>query len=314
LPGFRLYLPLLMAAFALPFLAVGCGSDDEEDDGKLRVVATTAIIGALTEEVAGDLITLKVLAPEGVDPHDYELTANDQKDVDRSALVLRNGLGFDEYLDKAVRGSKNREKVVVVTRGIELIDGEAHDEHEEEDEEHGDEGDPHVWHDPIRVKVMVTNIAEALASKDPTNAETYRSNAAAYHGVLDETDRQIRQIIDSIPPGNRKMVTNHDAFGYFIERYDLTFVGAVIPATTTAAEPSARQLAALQDTIKKENVKAIFAESSVDPRIAQQIARDTNIIVVDDLYGDSLGERGTDEGTVHGMLLWNARKIAEALK
>jgi zinc/manganese transport system substrate-binding protein len=314
LPGFRLYLPLLMAAFALPFLAVGCGSDDEEDDGKLRVVATTAIIGALTEEVAGDLITLKVLAPEGVDPHDYELTANDQKDVDRSALVLRNGLGFDEYLDKAVRGSKNREKVVVVTRGIELIDGEAHDEHEEEDEEHGDEGDPHVWHDPIRVKVMVTNIAEALASKDPTNAETYRSNAAAYHGVLDETDRQIRQIIDSIPPGNRKMVTNHDAFGYFIERYNLTFVGAVIPATTTAAEPSARQLAALQDTIKKENVKAIFAESSVDPRIAQQIARDTNIIVVDDLYGDSLGERGTDEGTVHGMLLWNARKIAEALK
>jgi len=301
-----------LMAIAFTGLAAACGGDDDgSSSGRPRVMATTAVIGALTQEVAGDLVAVKVLAPAGVDPHDYELTANDQKEIDRAILILRHGLGFDEYLDSAVSSSSNGGKVFTVTEGIDLLDAGDHS-----DGGDGDNGqpDPHVWHDPVRLKVMVENIAEALAASDATNAEAYRANAAAYSAVLDDTDAEIRQLIDTIPAANRKIVTVHDSFSYFIDRYGLEFIGSVIPATTTAAEPSARDLAALQDTIKAEGVKAIFGENSADPRIARQLAADAGVPFVDDLFGDSLGDPGTAEATVHGMLLANARTIAEALR
>jgi len=304
---------LVAGLFLLPVALLACGGDGGGADGRPAVVATTAVIGALTQEVTGDLVDVTVLASAGIDPHDYELTANDQKAVDRALLIFRNGLGFDEYLDQVLGSSANRGKVVVVTEGIDLLNAEVGDEEDGGDGQE-DGADPHVWQDPIRVKTMVANIAEALAEKDPSNAYTYRQNAEAYQAVLDDTDQEIRQIIESIPPANRKIVTIHAGFGYFIDRYQLEFIGSVIPATTTAAEPSARHLAALQDTIRAEGVKAIFGESTADSRIARQIASDTGIRLVDNLYGDSLGDPGTPEGTVHGMLLANARKIAEALQ
>ncbi len=297
----RAILAALFIALALPAVAAACGGDgDGSGSGRPRVMATTAVIGALTREVAGDLVDVKVLAPAGVDPHDYELTANDQREIDRAILILRHGLGFDEYLDSAV-GDSSDARLVTVTEGIDLLGA-------------GDQPDPHVWHDPVRVKVMVANIAEALAASDGANAEAYRANAAAYGAVLDDTDAEIRQLIDTIPAENRKIVTVHDSFRYFIDRYGLEFIGSVIPATTTASEPSARDLATLQDTIRAVGVKAIFGENSADPRIARQLANDAGIPFVDDLFGDSLGDPGTAEATVHGMLLANARTIAEALR
>ncbi len=269
-------LPLLLLTVVAMTAAVaaGCGNgDDGEGDGRLSVLAGTVQIEALAKVVAGDA-------------------------VDRADLVLRNGIGLDDYLKRALGDDG---KAVVVTAGIEVrvVDGEE---------------DPHVWHNPLNVKVMVKNIADALAAKDPANEAGYRSRAEAYLQRLDEVDGEISALIASIPPENRKMVTNHDAFGYFIERYGLEFVGAVIPSLSTQAEPSAKDIAALQDLIRKEGVKAIFAESSLDPKVASQIAKDTGVKIVDDLYGDSLGEPGSGAETVDGMLLANARKIAEALK
>lgn len=302
---------VLLALMLVP-LAAACGGDDDGgDDGRLRVVATTPQIGALAREVGGERINLQVLIGTGVDPHDYELTARDRAALDGADVVLRHGIGLDEFLDDAVRGRN----VVTVTEGIEVREGgkEHEDEEEGDDHDHGD-GDPHVWHDPERVKVMVDHIVAALAKADEANAATYRANGEAYKAVLDRTDAEIRALIDAIPPANRKMVTNHDAFGYFIERYGLVFVGAVIPSTSTQAEPSAKDLAELVETIRREKVRAIFAESSLDPKIAEQIAKDTGVRIVDNLYGDSLGEPGSGAETVHGMLLANARTIAEALR
>ncbi len=303
---------------SLPF-AAACGGDDSGDgfdeSGKPIVVATTIQIAALANEVGGDKIALSVLIEQGVDPHDYELTAQDRRRVDEAKLILRNGVGLDEFLNSVVEDGDNKDKAVTVTEGIEIQDGEAHAEEEDgtEDHEH-DEGDPHVWQNIPNNKLMVDNIVEALAKADPDNADSYRANGAAYQLVLDKADGEIRAMIDAIPAANRKMVTNHDAFGYFIEEYGLEFVGAVIPATTTQAEPSARDIAALVETIERENVRAIFAESSVDPKVAEQISKDTGVKIIDDLYGDSLGEPGSGADTVHGMLLANAQKIAEALK
>jgi len=174
--------------------------------------------------------------------------------------------------------------------------------------------DPHVWHDPDNDKVMVRNIADAFSKADPAHKAAYEANSEAYRKKLDETKAKVQAIIDEIPSANRKLVTNHDAFGYFARAFGLKVVGAVIPSVSTEAEPSAKDTAELLDTIKKEKVKAIFAESSVSPGLARTIASDAGVKIVDDLYGDSLGEPGTNAGTVDGMLLVNARKIADALK
>ena len=286
--------------------AVGC--DDEGDpaptsDGRLQVVATIPPIAALAREDGADLISLTVLAGVGVDPHEFEIKSDGRKAVDRAAVVLRNGIGIDAFLDKAIKGKAS--KVVTVTDGLKLRT-EGNGKNAEED--------PHVWHSIENDKAMVDAIVAALSKADAANAEAFKRNGEAYKLKLDAVDIEIRKLIDTIPAANRKMVTNHDAFGYFIEHYGLTFVGAVIPNLTTQAEPSAKETAALVETIKREKVKAIFAESSVDPKIAAQIAKDTNVKIVDDLYGDSLGEPGSGAESVDGMLLANARKIVEALK
>ena len=286
-------------------LAAGCSGGDGGTG--LRVVATTSQIGALTREVAGSHVRLTVLIGPGVSAHDFEPDPGDVRAINGAAVVLKNGIGLDDFLDRVIGGAGGNAKVVTVTEGIELQRGA------------GDEGgpgdfDPHVWHDPMNAKVMVANIARALAEADPPNAATYRKNADDYQAKLDDTDRQVRAIIDTIPKDQRKMVTNHDAFGYFIRRYGLQYVGAVIPGLSSEAQPSAGDIAKLEDLIKKEGVKAIFAETELDPKVARQISKDTGVKIVDDLYADSLGKPGSGADTVDGMLLSNARKIAEALK
>ncbi|MEX0784078.1 MAG: metal ABC transporter substrate-binding protein [Dehalococcoidia bacterium] len=296
-----------LLAFALVLsglLLAACGSGPD-DDGRLQVVATTSQIAALTREVAGDRVSLTTLIGPGVDAHDFEPDPRQVRRIHDADLVLRNGIGLDDFLDDIIEGSAGG-RVVTITDGITPQPGAGQAD--------GDDADPHVWHDIDNAKQMTLNIAEALAEADPDNASVYDQNAREYAQTLDETDAEIRALLDQIPGDQRKMVTNHDAFGYFIRRYDLEFVGAVIPSVSSQAEPSAGEIADLQDLIEEEGVRAIFAEQELDARVARQISEDTGVRIVDDLYADSLGEEGTEAGTVHGMLLWNAKRIAEALR
>ena len=271
---------------------------------KLRVVATTVQVAALTKEVGGDRIALTGLIPAGADPHEFEPRASDLAAIEDAELILRHGIGLDGWLDGTLKaGAKAR--VVTVTDGISLLKG---------DESGKQVDDPHVWHDPEDDKIMVANIAAALDAADPASKAQYDANAAAYEQKLDDTKRQVQAIINEVRPDGRKLVTNHDAFGYFARAFGLRIVGAVIPSVSTEAEPSAQETAALLDTIKKENVKAIFAESSVNAKLATTLANDAGVKIVDDLYGDSLGKPGSGADTIDGMLLANAHKIADALK
>ena len=267
----------------------------------VNVVATTTQIGALTREVAGDRVALTVLLAAGADAHDFEPNPQTVKFIHNARLVLRNGIGLDHWLDKIIDAAGGDAEVVTVTHDIQLR------------VENGAE-DPHVWHNPQNAKIMVDNIVTALSSVDPANAEFFRANGDAYKAKLDETDIEVRALIDEIPPANRKVVTNHDAFGYFFDRYGLELVGAVIPTSNKDAQASAKELAALQDLIKEEGVKAIFAEAEIDPKIARELAADAGVQVVEGLYADSLGPPGSGADTVDGMLLSNARKFSEALK
>ena len=296
---------LLVCAGAVAALsAFGCASGDKPatTGSGIRVVATTTQIGALTRQVAGDRVRLTVLLGAGASAHDFEPGPDTLKQVNAAQLVLKNGIGLDDWLDKAIASAGGKKKVVLVTEGVRT-----------QRRPDGDD-DPHVWHDADNAARMVENIVIALAAADPPNAAAFRANGDAYKQKLAATDREIRALIDTIPPANRKVVTNHDAFGYFLDRYGLTFVGAVIPSTSSEAQPSARETAALQDLILREGVKAIFTEDEIDPKVAREISRDTGVKIIDNLYADSLGKAGSGADTLDGMLLSNAKKIAEALK
>ena len=294
---------MVVAVFLLA-LAAACSGDDVGPSGGsgIRVVATTTLIGALTKAVAGDKVRLSTLLKAGASAHDYEPGPDALKSINAAQLVLKNGIGLDDWLDKSIASAGGTRNVVLVTQGVRTV-------------KRGDgEEDPHVWHDADNAAVMVDNIVKALSAADPPNAATYQSNGDAYKRKLSDTDKEIRALIDTLPAANRKVVTNHDAFGYFLDRYGLTFVGAVIPSTSAEAQPSARAIADLQDLIKREGVKAIFAEDEIDPKVAKELSRDTGVAIVSDLYADSLGKPGSGAETVDGMLLSNARKIVAALK
>ena len=311
---------LLVPAVAMALVA--CGGSDDTDSGVkgLEVVATTTQIGALTREVAGDQINLTVLLTAGADAHDYEPNPQAVRKIGQADLVLRNGIGLDEWLDDTLESAGGDKRIVTVTDGVAVRmagteGGEGTDQHAEDEDGHDHEGeDPHVWHNPYNAKIMVDNIVAALSEADAANARTFKANGDAYKAKLDAVDAEIRKLIDEIPAENRKMVTNHDAFGYFIEHYELEFIGAVIPSSNKDAQASAKELGELQELIKRENVKAIFAEEEVDPKVARELAKDTGVKIVEGLYADSLGKEGGDADTIDRMLLFNARKIAEALK
>lgn len=305
---------LLATVFVVSGAVVSACSDDSSEGGaatntpsasaKLNVVATTVQITALTKEVAGDAVELHGLIPAGADPHEFEPKPSDLAAIEDADVILRHGIGLDEWLDDTLEAG-NDATVITVTDGITLAMGEEDGEEVE---------DPHVWHDPDNDKVVVDDINQALDDADPENAATYDANAAAYKQKLDDTKAEVQAIIDEIPAENRRMVTDHDAFGYFARAFGLEIVGAVFPTLSTQAEPSAQDTAALLDTIEREGVKAVFAEESVNSPLARTLADDAGVTIVDDLYGDSLGEPGSGAETVDGMLLANARKIADALK
>ncbi len=314
----RITLPLVAFLLVLAWAAAACGGNSEDrSDDRLRVVATTTQIEALTREVGSDHIQLTGILPAGADAHEFEPTASDLAAIEDADLILRHGIGLDNWLDDTLESGSNA-RVVTVTEGIELEPPALEHADEETGEGNEDEEDggldPHVWHDPDRVTIMVDNIAEALDHADEANKSAYDASAADYRAELDRTKAEIDAIIGEIPAQNRKLVTNHDAFGYFADAFGLEIVGAVIPSSSTEAEPSAEDTVALLETIEREGVRAIFAESSVNAELARTLANDAGVIIVDDLYGDSLGEPGSGAETVHGMLLSNARKIADALK
>lgn len=293
---------LLASSVVAAGALVACASAGERGD----VLATTAPIAALAREVVrGTPLRVASIVPSGVDPHDYGPSPDDVKRVSVAKVVLRNGLGLDVFLDRAIENSGQR-NVVTVTAGVQVreVVGEGGKR----------EADPHVWHDVVNAKVMVDNIVNALGVAYPDFADTFRTNGAAYAAKLEDADAEVRRIIEAIPAAKRKIVTDHDAFGYFIERYGLTFVGAVIPSVSSQGDASAKEIARLQDTVGREGVRAIFSEQSVDPKVAREIAKDTGVRIVSDLHGDSLGRPGSGADTVDGMLLFNARKIAEALR
>lgn len=302
---FRAKLPAIAILIVLASGAAQCRAAAAGGQ-KLRVVATTGIVADLARNVGGDKIELVQLVPTGSDPHSFEPAPGDVVALAEAQVILANGLGLEEFLAELLENAGGRAATVPVSTGVEVRQfGQA-------GEPAGEGPDPHIWTTPANAIVMVHNIERALSALDPANAGTYAANAGAYAARLAELDAWVRAQIEAIPPERRKLVTDHDAFGYYADRYGLEVIGAVIPAYSASAEPSAQELAALQDAIGQFQVKAIFVGVSVNPVLAQRLAEDSGIQLVP-LYTGSLGLPGSGAETYIGYIRYNTTAIVEGL-
>ncbi len=294
---------------------------------KLQVVATTNLVADIVAQIGGDQIVLHVLMKPGIDPHSYTTTPQDVRILTDADVIFMNGVHLEEALDELL--DMLAAPVVPVSAGVTLSElapvahDDAHeDEHEEEDaaegeaahDEHLHEGaDPHTWQSVANVKVWVENIRLTLSQLDPAHADAYLVAADSYQQQLDTLDSEMREKLSVIPLTNRKLVTDHDTFGYFARDYDFTIIGALVPSLSTTAEPSAQALADLQDQIVREGVQAIFVGTTVNPRLAEQLAQDLDIQVVE-LYSDSLSAADGPAATYLDFMRYNVNAIVTALQ
>jgi len=291
------------AGAALVLLAAGCGGTADGNPDKVDVVATTTQLGDFAREVGGDAVEVDQILQPNTDPHDYEPRPSDVENAAGAEVVFASGEDLDGWIEQIVSDSGSEAEVVDLGAGVPIrLPGESS----------GDEAsefDPHWWHDPRNAEAAVRGIERALAAADPAQRSEFARNADAYLAKLRRLDRAIARCLDSVPPARRKLVTDHDAFDYFANRYGIEVVGAVIPSQTTQAQPSAGDLSDLARTIEAEKVKAIFPESSLGASAAGAIARQTGASAEHTLYGDTLGPTGSSGDTYIGMEQANAEAM-----
>lgn len=275
----------------------------------LRVVAVETFLADIARNVAGDRLKIEALMPVGADPHGFEPTPQDSRKLAESNVLIINGAGFEEFLNKLLQNAGGTRLIIEASKGLESRALQADEPHDQDNP-----GDPHFWFDPTRTVHYVENIRDGLTHADPAGAEVYKANADAYITKLNALDADIKQRVSAIPPQNRKLVTDHDTFGYFADRYGFEIVGMIVPSFTTADSSTAQQVAGLIDRIKATGAKAIFIETSANPALANQIARDTGAQVVTGLYTHSLSELNGPAPTYIQMLQYDAQKIVDALK
>jgi zinc/manganese transport system substrate-binding protein len=310
--GKRLLAPLL----AVTLLLAACGSDGGADEDRPLVVATTSIWGDVVSQIVGDDADVEVLIPRGADSHDYEPTSREVALLQEADLVVANGLGLEEalidVLESAAADGANILEVAPLVDPIPFADHDHEEEaHEDEARDHGDL-DPHVWFDLARVDVAVGHIADRLGAV--ADSVDWDARAAEYSAELLGADGEASTILDVVAPEDRRMVTNHEALGYFADRFDFEIIGVVIPGGSTLADPSSSELAALVEEIQHEGVDTIFAETTAPTRLAEAVAAEAEgEVSIVELFTESLGEPGSEAGTLIDLVLTNSRLVAEAL-
>ena len=285
----------LIALLVLAALA-GCGEDDRgaAAGGNVKVVATTTQAADLVRWIGGDDVDVVGLLAPNSDPHDYEVRPHDMRALADADLVVRSGGDLDDWLEEAIEGSGSEAPVLTLIDGVRTIDD-----------------DPHWWQDPRNGILAVGEIKRALSEVDPARAGMYAAHAKRYDARLRRVDRTAAACIAKVPAAQRKLVTTHDSLGYYAQRYGIEVIGAVIPSLSTSGQPSAGDTAQLIQTIREENVRAIFAETSVNPKVEAAIARETGARVGKALWADSLGPPGSEGATYAASIAANTRALVD---
>jgi ABC-type Zn uptake system ZnuABC Zn-binding protein ZnuA len=273
----------------------GCGSSSGSGDDT-TVVATTTQAADLVRQVGGARVNVEGMLRPGGDPHDYEPRPSDVAAVADAAVVFRSGGEVDDWLSDVIDNAGGDAEVVTLLDSVKRLDD-----------------DPHWWQDATNGVRAVEVVRAQLTKADPAGRATFARNAKRTTRTLQSLDRQIRACIERVPPAKRKIVTTHDALGYFARRYGVKVVGAVIPSLSTQAQASAGDVQRLVDQIRREGVEAIFPESSVNPDIEKAIAREAGASIGDPLYADSLGPRGSPGETYTGALSADASALVRGM-
>lgn len=291
--------------FLLPFLllfTVCSLSAQDEPDTRPLVVASASIFADMAENIAGGEVRVEMVVPIGGDPHIFEPTPESVRLVSKADLILINGLTFEGWMNELIANSGTKAKTVIITNGIGTI----------ESEEYENSADPHAWMTANNGITYVKNIRDALIALDPFNRKTYEFNAGVYLQQLEDLDREIFRLIETIPEKQRVLITSHDAFRYFGRYYGIRVEAAL--GTSTDADVQTDDVNRLTTIIRETGVPAIFVESTINPKLIRQIAEDTDVIIGGSLYADSLGEPDTEAGTYEGMLTFNVATIVGALR
>ena len=265
---------------------------------KIKVVSTFSILGDMVQNIGGNNIELTTLVGANGDGHVYEPTPADAKAVAAADVVFVNGLGFEGWINRLVKASGYKGKVIVATKGIKELKFEG-------------ELDPHAWQDLSNGRIYIKNIKNALIDVDPKNSDIYKKNFIAYDKILESMDKLTKDRFADIPKKNRKVITSHDAFLYFGRAYGIDFRSPV--GVTTESEPSAGELAELITEMRKDNIKALFAENITDPRLIKQLAKEVNAQIGGTLYSDALSDNSEPANTYINMFKYNVNELATIL-
>jgi len=265
---------------------------------RLNVVASFSILADLVRNIGGDRVNLTTLVGAKGDVHVYMPSPGDAKRIADAKLVIVNGLGLEGWLERLVQSSASKAQVVIASKGIAPM-------------EPGSEVDPHAWQSVPNTKVYVTNISNALIGADPADAEFFREQTELYLKKLDALDREVREAVAKIPPERRKVISTHDAFGYFAAEYGIQFIAPLGVSTDT--EPSARDIAEIIKQIKDAKIPAVFLENISDDRLIRRIAAETGAKVGGTLVSDSLTDEKGPAPTYIDMVRHNIRTLTSAL-
>lgn len=277
----------------------------------LPVVASFSILADLTRRIGGEYVQVYALVGPGGDAHVYQPTPADVKTIARASLVVVNGLGFEGWIDRLIRSSGYRGRLVVASDGVKPLRRTASDLGPRSRDDHAADVDPHAWQDLANARHYVDNIAAALGAVDPANKAAYQANAARLQAEIDALDRDLRATFAALPAERRKVVSSHDAFAYFARAYGIAFIAPV--GVSTDAQPSAAAVAATIRQIRQEKIRAMFIENVSDHRLLERIRQESGAVIGGTLYSDSLSRPGTAADSYLGMMRQNAKTLAAAL-
>ena len=284
----------------------------------IKVLAAESFIADIAQNVAGGRLKVEPLMPLGMDPHGFEPVPQDIVKISESDILIINGAGFEEWLSKVIENAGGSHLVIEASKGLQsrtTREGEVavRNPADPVEEDHHD-NDPHFWLDPISVIKYVENIRDGFIQADPTGKEVYSKNADSYISKLKDLDQSLQEQVNTIPVERRLIVTNHESFGYFADRYNFKIIGTIVPSVSSGSSPSAQQLARLIDHIKSTNAIAIFLETGTNPQLAEQISKETGIKVVTNLYTHSITPKDGPAPSYLDMMKHNVKSILDALK
>jgi zinc/manganese transport system substrate-binding protein len=283
----------LLLALALPL-----GTSPLHAQTRLNVVASFSILGDFVKNVGGDRVEVTTLVGPDSDVHVYTPTPADVRKIADAKLLVVNGFGLEGWLPRLIQAAGGKAAIVTATEGIAPLKA-------------GSDADPHAWQSVANAEKYVANIRDALAAADPADAEVFRKNAQTYLARLEALDGEVRQAIGQIRESRRRMISTHDAFGYFAARYGIAFIAPI--GVSTESEPSARDIAKIIAQVRAERIPAVFLERIGDPRLMRRISEETGAKVGGTLYSDSLTDEKGEAPTYIDMVRHNITTLTSAL-